>query len=306
MKNIGPRRGRRAHRGALPPGVRRRRAVGAPRHRGPGVPRPRTTATSRRAAPASACARSSSSRARSSPRRRRTGRRRSPPSPPSRRTELGDAPVGEVPQCRDRRRTHASSHPFSCSRRTRPRRACRPAVPSSPSTCATTLFSPSRLDVKPGTTVRWVNDGRNPHNVTPNTGARASAARTSRPGSRTRSASRSRAVRVLLHAARRAGQGAARDRSPSVTTSGAADSRAGRFGRRARAEHRGDRPHDPRSRRREDDPGAGSTAPGPATSCWCRPACTTRPSRSRPTASCSAGSTATARSSTATSHARTA
>jgi plastocyanin len=31
-------------------------------------------------------------------------------------------------------------------------------------------FAPSRLAVKPGTTVRWVNEGRNRHNVTPNSG----------------------------------------------------------------------------------------------------------------------------------------
>ncbi len=29
------------------------------------------------------------------------------------------------------------------------------------------VFSPANLDVEPGTTVRWVNDGRNNHNVTP-------------------------------------------------------------------------------------------------------------------------------------------
>ncbi|MEX1006973.1 MAG: cupredoxin domain-containing protein [Acidimicrobiia bacterium] len=32
------------------------------------------------------------------------------------------------------------------------------------------VFRPSRLGVKPGTTVRWVNEGRNRHNVTPNSG----------------------------------------------------------------------------------------------------------------------------------------
>ena len=37
---------RRAHRRAVPPGVRRRRAVGAPRHRGPRARRRATTATS--------------------------------------------------------------------------------------------------------------------------------------------------------------------------------------------------------------------------------------------------------------------
>ncbi len=32
------------------------------------------------------------------------------------------------------------------------------------------LFSPSALNVEAGTTVRWINDGRNTHNVTPSTG----------------------------------------------------------------------------------------------------------------------------------------
>jgi plastocyanin len=31
-------------------------------------------------------------------------------------------------------------------------------------------FRPARLSVRPGTTVRWVNEGRNPHNVTPDSG----------------------------------------------------------------------------------------------------------------------------------------
>jgi plastocyanin len=32
------------------------------------------------------------------------------------------------------------------------------------------VFAPTNLDVAPGTTVRWVNDGRNVHNVTPDSG----------------------------------------------------------------------------------------------------------------------------------------
>ena len=32
------------------------------------------------------------------------------------------------------------------------------------------VFQPASLSVEPGTTVRWVNDGRNKHNVTPNSG----------------------------------------------------------------------------------------------------------------------------------------
>lgn len=32
------------------------------------------------------------------------------------------------------------------------------------------VFSPPNLDIAPGTTVKWVNDGRNTHNVTPNSG----------------------------------------------------------------------------------------------------------------------------------------
>ena len=37
------------------------------------------------------------------------------------------------------------------------------------------LFSPASVDVEPGTTVRWVNDGRNTHNVTPSTGEASAA-----------------------------------------------------------------------------------------------------------------------------------
>ena len=64
---VGRRRGH-ADRGALPEGVHRRRAVGAPRHRGNGARRRPTTRRPRRAAPATACARSSSSRRRSASR----------------------------------------------------------------------------------------------------------------------------------------------------------------------------------------------------------------------------------------------
>ena len=57
-----------ADRRALPEGVRGRRAVGAPRHRGHRARRRATTRRRRRAAPATACARSSSSRRRSASR----------------------------------------------------------------------------------------------------------------------------------------------------------------------------------------------------------------------------------------------
>ena len=78
MKNIGRQLRRRAHRRAVPPGVRRRRAVGAPRHRrARAFARRRRRLPHRRAAPASACARCSSWRAPSSrPWPRATARRR--------------------------------------------------------------------------------------------------------------------------------------------------------------------------------------------------------------------------------------
>ncbi len=43
------------------------------------------------------------------------------------------------------------------------------------------VFRPSNLAVKPGTVVRWVNEGRNRHNVTPDSG-RAFGSRNLAPG----------------------------------------------------------------------------------------------------------------------------
>ena len=107
-----------------------------------------------------------------------------------------------------------------------------------------------------GTTVRWVNDGRNDHNVTPDVAATPSAAEPRARASRTRVRFPDAGdLRLLLHAARHADERAARPASSSVTPSVPPRSTPS-----AGATHQPPTfarvgSHDPRSRRREDGPG---------------------------------------------------
>ena len=71
-------------------------------------------------------------------------------------------------------------------------------------------FAPDALNIAPGTTVRWINDGRNTHNVTPNSGEYGSG--TLKPGKsyvRTFAAAGTFAYYCTLHGTPTAGQHAA-------------------------------------------------------------------------------------------------
>ncbi len=107
----------------------------------------------------------------------------------------------------------------------------------SPSTSATTGSTPLRSNIEEGTTVRWVNDGRNTHNVTPDA---RSVLRQRQPEARPvvrAHLPRRRHVRLLLHAARhpherparRARASATRPRPRRVEPIGASDAPAPSF-----------------------------------------------------------------------------
>ena len=125
------------------------------------------------------------------------------------------------------------------------------------------VFAPANLDVEPGTTVRWVNEGRNRHNVTPEPGARSAAANLKPGKSYVRTFADAGRVRVLLHAPRHADERPAR-RARGRRRRGRRPGAVGRWRATRRADVRGVGPHDPRARatRRRSRPASTSAKPG--------------------------------------------
>ena len=181
---------------------------------GPARAKP-TTATSPRAAPGSACARWSSSPA----------DLRAVAARVIRRAVLVAAGDG----ARRRRARGLVSRAAAWSRGRAGRRRCtRP----SPSTSGTTPSTPADFAIEEGTTVRWINDGRNNHNVTPTRG-RLLRQRQPEAGALVRAhVPGRRHVRVLLHAPRHARP------ADSAATLGVGDATAGHARRADRRERR--------------------------------------------------------------------
>ena len=259
IKNIGRRLRRRAHRRAVPAGVRRRRAVGAPRHRRARVARRRRRLPRRRAAPASACARWSSwrRRARFEPaeqahRARRTrkprhGRARKAAPVDDRARSTARGRCGRSVRRADSRSSHAR-----CPRAG----VARGQTTSSPCTSATTCSRPRTLAVEAGH--HRALGQRRPE--PPQRHARLAATtfgseQPRSPGSRTCTRSPmpgTFAYYCTLHGAPGRGstpssRSATTSRPPTVAPVGGE--------RRAGADDRRVGPHDPGARRRQDHPG---------------------------------------------------
>ena len=167
---------RRAHRGAVPPGVRRRRALGAPRHR---RARPRQR---RRRLPhqgrhriRGADAGGAGARLRAT---RGLGQRHGEgderPTAPMTGVRRGRLAVGGLALLLVTAATIAAG----------PTASARVAAVQDVVTVhiRDNTFAPANLNVPEGTTVRWVNDGRNTHNVTPSTGSARCGSGNLKPG----------------------------------------------------------------------------------------------------------------------------
>ena len=206
----------------------------------PRVPTP-TTATSRRAAPASACARWSSWRARS--------RLRSREPPGGARARRGGAHRARADHVGVATRPHRTPHRSA---------QVDDRAPTVHKTVTIHIrdnfFDPAATNIAAGTTVRWINDGRNTHNVTPATGKEYGSPDLKPGRSYVHTFDDDETVQVLLHAARHPHERPARRARGRRRRGRHAGADRG-LQRRTRAVVLRFGPHHPGARRRQDHPG---------------------------------------------------